>query len=173
MRGESPGRGDPGGLGRRADSAGSGRGAGRGVAALLSVGNAGLAGPGGGLGAAAQGPPALAGRSHRAVGKGAWTNPAASVPGSRRWCVRPSAAWGSSRRPATEGKPLGKDKAGRRKRRPTVRALKAAKVLAQARLVRREENPLQSADLADRSAESAPPEMVRRPAVLPPYLKER
>jgi hypothetical protein len=56
----------------------------------------------------------------------------------------------------TEGKPLGKDKSGRRKRRPTVRALKAAKVLAQESR-QREENSLQSAESADRFAESAPP----------------
>jgi hypothetical protein len=55
----------------------------------------------------------------------------------------------------TEGKPLGKDKRGRRKRRPTVRALKAAAALANAARSA-EENPLQSAELADRSAESAP-----------------
>jgi hypothetical protein len=55
-----------------------------------------------------------------------------------------------------EGKPLGKDKGGRRKRRPAVRALKAASVLArEAR--QSKEDPLQSAELADRFAESAPP----------------
>jgi hypothetical protein len=62
--------------------------------------------------------------------------------------IKPSAA--------TESKPLGKDKAGRRKRRPTVRALKAAKVLMQ-EARQREEEPLESTDQAVHSAESSPP----------------
>jgi hypothetical protein len=81
---------------------------------------------------------------------------------SHRDCARQQALVRAAQRslgikpPATiEGKPPGKDKHGRRKRRPTVRALKAAKVLANsARSV--EEIVLQSPELADRSTESVP-----------------
>jgi hypothetical protein len=82
---------------------------------------------------------------------------------SRRECARQQALVRAAERSlgikppvAVESKPLGKDRAGRRKRRPTVRALKVARALAQeSRLM--EEYPLQSAEQADRFAESAPP----------------
>jgi hypothetical protein len=56
---------------------------------------------------------------------------------------------------ADEGKPPAKDRAGRRRRRPTVRALKAAKVLAKASPAE-QENSLQCAESTDRFTESAP-----------------
>jgi hypothetical protein len=56
---------------------------------------------------------------------------------------------------AADGKPPGKDKAGRRKRRPTVRALKAVRVLAQAAPPPERES-LQLADRGAEPAESAP-----------------
>lgn len=83
---------------------------------------------------------------------------------SRRECARQQALVRAAERglgikpsTAVEGKPAGKDKSGRRKRRPTVRALKAVKVLAQESR-QREGDPLQSAESADRFAESVPPE---------------
>jgi hypothetical protein len=56
---------------------------------------------------------------------------------------------------ASEGKPMTKDKAGRRRRRPTVRALKAVKALANASAPV-DDNSLQSTEPSDRFAESAP-----------------
>jgi hypothetical protein len=81
---------------------------------------------------------------------------------SRRECARQQALLRAAQRSlgikptaVIEGKPPGKDKAGHRRRRPAVRALKAASALAKSsRPV--EENSLQSAEPADRSAESAP-----------------
>jgi hypothetical protein len=56
---------------------------------------------------------------------------------------------------ANEGKPPAKDRAGRRRRRPTVRALKAAKVLAHGACPA-EAAPLELPASADRGAEFAP-----------------
>jgi hypothetical protein len=79
---------------------------------------------------------------------------------SHRECARQQALVRAAQRslgikPAAviEGKPLGKDKRGHRRRRPTVRALKVAAALANSARSA-EENPLQLAELADRSAES-------------------
>ena len=86
-----------------------------------------------------------------------------SLSESRRECARQQALVRAAERglgikptAVTEGKPLGKDKSGRRKRRPTVRALKAAKVLAQESRPHAE-NSLQCEEQTDRVAEFMPP----------------
>jgi hypothetical protein len=87
-----------------------------------------------------------------------------SLSESRRECARQQALVrvaerGLGIRPtaASEGKPPGKDKAGRRRRRPVARALKAAKVLAQ-KARQGENDSLQSAQSTDHAVESRPSE---------------
>ena len=157
VRGESARRGDPGSPGRRANSAGGSHGAGRGFAALLPVGNPCLAGVGGRFGAAAQGPSAFARRAHCPVGKGARSNPAARMHGSRRWCVPQSAAWGSSRRRRAKASRSARIKAGRRQRRPTVRALKGREGLGEGLCCGERRTRYNQRNSTDRFAESAPP----------------
>ena len=78
----------------------------------------------------AQGQAAFAGRPHRAVGKALAGIPprvcAATGPGPCGAAQPGDQGAGGHR----EGKPADKDRRGRRKRRPTVRALKAARTLA-------------------------------------------
>lgn len=100
-----------------------------------------------------------------------------SLSESRRACARQQALVRAAERglgirptPVSEGKPPGKDKAGRRKRRPAVRALKAAKVLSQkARLD--ESDSLQSAESADRFAEPVPFADGAPPSGLSPFTQ--